>query len=70
MSVFGAVLASIGAWHTIVVVPIKSQIKDLLDISQANTGSIHSLEIDHTRLTVTLEALTKAIEKLSDKFEK
>ncbi len=60
----GAVFAAIvGLWHTVVVVPIKEQLRN-------NNTSIRTLEIDSAKLDTTLNALTYAIERLTDRLDR
>ncbi len=66
---FMAMLAAITLWHTVVIKPITENIKDVRDIAKANTESIHALEVNHAQLNTTLNSLTEAINKLSDKMD-
>jgi len=56
-------LAVVTLWHTIVIIPIKDQLKN-------NNTSIRTLEIDSAKLDTTLTALTNAIERLTDRLDR
>ncbi len=59
----GLVVGIVGLWHTVVIKPLKDQTK-------LNNDSIRKLEIDSAKLDSTLDALTKAIERLTDRLDK
>ena len=59
----GGLFATVcGLWHTLVIQPIKEQLK-------LNNVSIRTLEIDNAKLDTTLTALTNAIERLTDRLD-
>ena len=58
----GLVVGVVGLWHTVVIKPLKDQTK-------LNNESIRKLEIDSAKLDSTLDALTKAIDRLTDRLD-
>lgn len=61
-AVGGLVAAVVGLWHTVVIIPIRKQLIE-------NNTSIRTLEIDSAKLDTTLNALTHAIERLTDRLD-
>lgn len=62
VSIGGLVVGVVGLWHTVVIVPMRNQMK-------LNNESIRNLEIDSAKLDSTLSALTKAIDRLTDRLD-
>lgn len=61
-SMGGLLVAVVGLWHTVVIIPIRKQLIE-------NNTSIRTLEIDSAKLDTTLNALTHAIERLTDRLD-
>lgn len=61
-SMGGLLVAVVGLWHTVVILPIRKQLIE-------NNTSIRTLEIDSAKLDTTLNALTHAIERLTDRLD-
>jgi hypothetical protein len=62
VSIGGLVVGVVGLWHTVVILPLRNQMK-------LNNESIRNLEIDSAKLDSTLSALTKAIDRLTDRLD-
>lgn len=62
VSIGGLVVGVVGLWHTVVILPLRNQMK-------TNNESIRNLEIDSAKLDSTLSALTKAIDRLTDRLD-
>lgn len=62
VSIGGLVVGVVGLWHTVVILPLRNQMK-------INNESIRNLEIDSAKLDSTLSALTKAIDRLTDRLD-
>lgn len=62
ISLAAFIVTVVGLWHTVVIVPLRQQMK-------LNNESIRNLEIDSAKLDSTLSALTKAIDRLTDRLD-
>lgn len=70
LTALSIILTFLGLWHVIVIAPLKERINSVDNKTCRNTKSIQSLEIDHAKLATTLENLAKAIDRLTDKFDR
>jgi hypothetical protein len=64
------ILAAMTLWHTIVLNPISKEIAYVRETGKANSEAIHHLEITNARLSTTLDGLTEAINRLTERMER
>ena len=69
LMVLGVFTGLITLFHTIVLVPMKERILRAELREMSNSENIQHLQIDHAKLSTTLESLTFAINRLTDKFD-